>query len=70
MAMSIESEVGWWFGFAHILVFRAFEAVSKVNTIPALAVEEVPDFEYFVRLVAGEVLGGGNLSTAFVFRSG
>ena len=38
MAMCIEPEVGRWFGFAHILMFRAFEAVAKVNAIGAFAV--------------------------------
>ena len=38
VAMCIEPEVGRWFGFAHILMLRAFEAVAKVNAIGAFAV--------------------------------
>ena len=50
------------------LVFRAFEAVLKVYTIPAPAVKEVPHIEYFVRMVTGEDFGRGNLPAALILR--
>ena len=37
VAMCVESEVGWWFRFAHILELRALEAVAKVDAVGALA---------------------------------
>ena len=56
MAMSIESFVGWWFAFAHILVLWALEAVAEVYAVGAFAVQEVSDVEYLSCLVAGECL--------------
>ena len=56
MAMGVKSEVGWRFGFAHILFFWAFETVAQVNTVGAFAVQEVSDVEYFSCLVTGECL--------------
>ena len=55
--MGIESEMGWWFGFAYILVFWALEAVAQVDTVGAFAVQEVSDVEYLSCTVASERLG-------------
>ena len=54
--MGIESEMGWWFGFAYILVFWALEAVAQVDAIVAFAIQEVSDVEYLSCLIAGECL--------------
>ena len=55
--MGIKSEVGWWFGFVHILVFWALEAVAQVDRVGAFAVQEVSDVEYLVCLVTSERFG-------------
>ena len=56
MAIGIKAEVGWWFGFAHILVLWALEAVAEVYAVGAFAVQEVSDVEYLSCLIAGECL--------------
>ena len=57
MTMGIKSEVGRWFGFAHILVFWALEAIAQVDAVGTFAVQEVSDVEYLPCLIAGESLG-------------
>ena len=53
------------FGFPYILVFTAFDAVTKINAVPALAVESVSDLEDLSSLLAFEVLRRCYLAAAF-----
>ena len=64
--MSVEPLVCGGFGFPYVLVFTAFDAVSKINAVPALAVESVSDLEDLSSLLAFEVLCRCYLAAAFV----
>ena len=64
--MCIEPEMGRRFAFSHILVIGALDAVAQIDTILALAIQKVSDFEFFACSVTPEFIRRGDLAAAFV----